>query len=109
MGLLDEEQGVDRRSGYRGQVPKYARMPRGGRVIIDPAKLRYWRHVRLMTREQLAEAARMAPRTVKAYELGERFPRESAFRRLLFALGIVPQDLLFDDCKYIRAKEKNDA
>lgn len=106
MALLDEENGVNRTgTGYRGKVPKYARMPRAGRVIIDPARLRYWRHVRLMTRQQLAEAARMSVRTVEAYEQGLRFPRESAFRRLLFALGILPQDLLFDDCKYVRKKE----
>jgi len=104
--MLDEESGADRRKGYRGKVPKYARMPRAGRVIIDPARLRYWRHVRIMTRVQLAEAARLSPFTVRSYEQGVRFPRESAFRRLVTALGINPQDLLFDDCKYIRAKEK---
>lgn len=108
MALLDEEGGVDRRKGYRGKVPKYARMPRAGRVIIDPAKLRYWRHVRLMTRPQLAEAARMSLDSIKSYEQGRVFPRESAFRRLFTALGITPQDLLFDDCKYIRAKEEED-
>jgi len=108
MALLDEENGKDRRSGYRGMVPEYARMPRGGRVIIDPAQLRYWRHVRFMTRQQLADLARMSVVSVKSYELGCRFPRESAFRRLVTALGIQPDQLLFSDCKYIRTKE-NDA
>lgn len=106
MALLDEEDGKDRRKGYRGKVPKYARMPRAGRVIIDPAKLRYWRHARIMTREDLAAGARLSPFTVRSYEQGIRFPRESAFRRLVFALGINPQDLLFDDCKYVRTKEE---
>ena len=108
MALLDQENGADRRAGYKGKVPKYARMPRAGRVIIDPAKLRYWRAVRIMTRVQLAEAARLSRESVRSYETGRRYPRESAFRRLVFALGIVPQDLLFDDCRYIRAKESKD-
>lgn len=106
MALLDEENGQDRRHGYRGKVPKYARMPRGGRVIIDPARLRYYRHARFMTRQQLADLARMSVESVKSYELGRMFPRESAFRRLVFALGIQPEQLLFDDCKYIRTEEE---
>lgn len=109
MALLDEENGKDRRSGYRGKVPEYARMPRAGRVIIDPARLRYWRHVRMMTRQQLADLARMSVESVKAYELGCRFPRESAFRRLVFALGLKPEDLLFDDCKYVRKNGNTEA
>lgn len=108
MALLDEEKGTDRRKGRRGKIPEYARMPRGGRVIIDPARLRYHRHTRLMTRAQLAEAARMSPESVRSYETSRRFPREPAFRRLLTALGINPQDLLFDDCKYVRKEKEED-
>jgi len=108
MALLDEQNGKDRRSGYRGKVPEYAKMPRAGRVIIDPAQLRYYRHVRFMTRQQLADLARMSVDSVKSYELGRMFPRESSFRRLVFALGIQPEQLLFDDCKYVRTEEDED-
>lgn len=104
MAMLDEENGINRREkDVRGKTPRYAKMPRAGRVIIDPARLRYWRSARLMTREQLAEAARLSVDSIRSYERGRRFPRESAFRRLFTALGIGPEDLLFDDCRYIRA------
>lgn len=107
MALLDEENGIPRRKGVRGRTPKYAKMPRGGRIIIDPAKVRYYRHMLLMTREQLAEASRLSVDSIRSYERGRRFPRESAFRRLLIALGVGPEDLLFEDCRYIRVKEKD--
>jgi DNA-binding transcriptional regulator YiaG len=112
VALLNQENGVDRRqANLRGKTPAYAKMPRAGRVIIDPAKLRYWRHARVMTRAQLAAASRLSPETIRSYEAGRRFPRESAFRRLFTALGIEPADLLFDDCRYIRSdnpKENED-
>jgi len=109
MALLDEENGIDRRQpDVRGRTPEYARMPRAGRVIIDPARLRYWRHVRLMTRKDLAEAARVSLESVKSYELGRMFPRESAFRRLFTALGVGPEELLFDDCRYIRSDKSKE-
>lgn len=109
MALLDPENGKDRRN-LRGPTPQYAKMPRSGRVIIDPAKLRYWRNVRGITRSELAEAARMSVYSVKEYERGVRFPRDSAFRRLYTALGISAEDLMFSDCRYIRkTKETDDA
>lgn len=102
MALLDEN-GINRRkAGVPGKTPKYARMPRDGRMIIDPARLRYWRNMRLMSREQLAAASRLSVDSIRSYERGRRFPRESAFRRLFTALGIGPEDLLFDDCRYVR-------
>lgn len=107
MALLDEENGIPRKH-VRGPTPQYAKMPRAGRVIIDPAKLRYWRHCRLMTRAQLAAAARMSEESVRSYERGRRFPRESAFRRLFISLGISPEDLLFEDCRYVRATTEED-
>lgn len=107
MAMLDED-GVNRREkNVRGKTPKYAKMPRGGRVIIDPARLRYWRHMRLMTIKELAEASRLSVDTIQSYETARRFPRESAFRRLFTALGIGPENLLFDDMRYIREKESD--
>lgn len=107
MALLDEENGIPRRH-TRGPTPQYAKMPRGGRVIIDPAKLRYWRHVRVMTRQELAEAARLSLDSIKSYEQGRVYPRESAFRRLFTALGVGPEELLFEDCRYIRKARNTD-
>lgn len=111
MALLDEDNGINRRgTGVRGKTPEYAKMPRAGRVIIDPAKLRYYRHVRMMTRADLAALVRTHVDSIQKYELGIRYPRESAFRRLCTALGIEPEQLLFDDCRYIRkGKEDEDA
>lgn len=107
MAMLDQKNGKDRKH-TRGQTPKYAKMPRSGRVIIDAAKLRYHRHTRIMTREELAKAARMSVYSVISYELGRQFPREPAFRRLITALGVGPEDLLFDDCRYVRAEEDSE-
>jgi DNA-binding XRE family transcriptional regulator len=108
MALLDPEHGIPRRN-VRGPTPQYAKMPRAGRVIIDPSRLRYWRNMRLMTRHELAEAARLSYDSIVSYEIGRKFPREAAFRRLFTALGIGPEDLLFEDCRYIlRKKESND-
>lgn len=107
MALLDEENGKNRRAGYRGMIPEYASMPRGGRVIIDPAKLRYWRHARLMKQADLARLARVSLSSVESYETGRRYPREAAFRRLVTALGVPPEDLLFDDCRYVRKKKED--
>lgn len=87
----------------RGPVPAYAKMPRAGRVIIDPAQLRHWREVRFMSRRDLAELARVSVESVKSYELSLRFPREKTFRRLCTALAVEPEELLFEDCKYVRA------
>ena len=106
MGMLDQEHGVARK-GRRGPLPKYAQMPRGGRVILDPAKLRWWRHERTMSRVDLAKAARMSVDSIRSYERGRRFPRESAFRRLYTALGIAASDLLFEDCGYVRKTEED--
>lgn len=107
MALLDEH-GINRREkNVRGKTPQYAKMPRGGRVIIDPAKLRYYRHMLVMTREQLAEASRCSVDSIKSYERGRRFPREPAFKRLFIALGVGPENLLFDDCRYIRETEED--
>jgi hypothetical protein len=108
MALLDPEKGIPRRH-VRGPTPQYAKMPRAGRVIIDPFRLRYWRSMRLMKRQELAAAARLSYDSIVSYELGRKFPREEAFRRLFIALGIGPEDLLFEDCRYIpRKKESND-
>lgn len=103
MALLEKD-GVNRRErNVRGKTPQYARMPRDyGRIIIDPAKLRYWRQARLMTRGDLAEATHMSLDSVRSYERGRRFPKRPAFRRLVTALGLSPEDLLFEDCRYIR-------
>lgn len=107
MALLDEENGKKRRA-LRGPTPKYAKMPRAGRIIIDPAKLRYYRNLRLMSRESLADAARLSVDSIRSYERGRRFPRESAFRRLFTALGVGPEDLMFEDCRYIRKTKEED-
>jgi hypothetical protein len=49
--------------------------------------------------------------SIRSYELGRVFPREPAFRRLFTALGIGPEDLLFEDCRYVRktTEETDDA
>lgn len=108
MALLDEEHGIDRRQkNLRGKTPQYARMPRAGRVIIDPAQVRYYRHMLVLTREQLAVRARLSEDSIRSYERGRRFPREDSFRRLFIALGVGPEDLLFNDCRYIRAKKED--
>lgn len=104
MALLDEENGKDRRH-LRGPTPTYAKMPRAGRVIIDARRLRYYRHVRFMTRKELGLAARVSWYSIESYEEGRRHPAERAFLRLCTALGIEPADLLFDDCRYIPTEE----
>jgi len=108
MALLDEDRGIPRKH-VRGPTPQYARMPRSGMIIIDPARLRYYRNLRLMTREELATASRLSKDSIRSYERGRRHPRESAFRRLFTALGVGPEDLMFEDCRYIRkSKEETD-
>jgi transcriptional regulator with XRE-family HTH domain len=76
-------------------------------VRIDPERLRYWRNLRLMSRVQLAEAARMSYDSVCSYEQGRVSPSQSAFRRLFTALGIGPEDLALEPEK-LRKPRKED-
>ena len=81
---------------------KYEYFPRAGRVIIDPAKLRHWRNARLMTREELAEVSYLSLASIRAYETGWRCPKDECFRRLFTALGVGPEDLLYEGGRYVR-------
>lgn len=85
----------------RGPTPKYAKMPRSGRVLIDARRLQSWRNARGMTRQQLADASRISVHSIKDYERGLHNPHDKPFVRLCRALGIEPAELLFDDCRYI--------
>lgn len=76
-------------------------MPRDGRIVIDPAKLRYWRNVRCVSREQLAELVHVSVDTIRSYEKGRRCPQEGTFRRLFINLGVGPEDLLFENGRYV--------
>lgn len=107
MALLDKDNGKDRRH-VTGPTPAYARMPRGGIVIIDADRLRTWRQVRGMTRADLALATRVSFYTIRAYERGVQNPHDKTFRRLCTALGIEPAELLFDDCRYIHPPSEGD-
>lgn len=77
-------------------------------VRIDPDQLRYWRNIRVMSRHQLAAAARMSYDSVVSYELGRKSPGQSAFRRLFTALGIGPEDLALEPEKKTRKTTKED-
>lgn len=82
-------------------MPKlYNYQPKDGFVAIDPDKLRYWRDVRMFTREELAEDCKVAWQTVKSWELGVRRPEVSHFRMLTRALGINPEDLMLEGYRY---------
>jgi transcriptional regulator with XRE-family HTH domain len=84
-----------------GRPPKYAYYPKSGFVVIDPGKLRYWRAAREMTRDELGIAARLSPRTIEGYEQGLKSPNADRFRALFIALGVGPEDLLFEGSRYI--------
>lgn len=82
-------------------MPKlYNYQPKGGLVKIDPAKLRYWRDVRMFTREELAEDCRVSWQAVKSWELGVRCPEAGHFRNLIRALGINAEDLMLEGYRY---------
>lgn len=85
--------------------PYYDYIPRDGRVVIDPAKLRHWRNVRMMTREELAEASYLSLGSIQAYETGWRCPKDESFRRLYTALGVGPEDLLYEGGRYVPKRE----
>lgn len=76
-------------------------------VRIDPDQLRYWRNLRLMSRHQLASAARMSYDSVVSYELGRKSPGQSALRRLCASLGIGLEDVMLEPEKKTR-KTKED-
>jgi transcriptional regulator with XRE-family HTH domain len=77
------------------------------RVRIDPGLLKYYRHLRYMTQHELAEAARMSCDSVASYEQGRKMPLVSAFRRLVTALGISPEDVLLQE-RYARKPDKTE-
>lgn len=79
---------------------KYSYYPRDGMVIIDPAKLRYWRDYRMFTREELAEDCGVSLSTVQSWELGRRSPSTENFRSLVYALGIEPSDVMLYGSRY---------
>lgn len=89
-----------------GRPPKYVRMPQAGRVVLDPMRLRYWRLARALTRKELADAAHLSWHSIESYEEGRKAPHEKSFRRLCTALGIDPQDVLFEDYRYTRKKKE---
>jgi transcriptional regulator with XRE-family HTH domain len=62
-------------------------------VRIDPEQLRYWRNLRLMSRTDLAGAARLSYDSICSYEQGRARPSQSALRRLCASLGIGVEDL----------------
>src|SRR3954465_1565827 len=84
-----------------GRPPKYQYYPRGGLVVVDPAKLRYWRDAREMTRQELADAARVSVHSIGHYELGRPCPSQDTFRRLYQALGVGPEELMAKNGRYI--------
>lgn len=79
--------------------------PQDGIVAIDPNKLRYWRDVRMFTRAEVAEDCKVAERTVKSWELGTRNPEAAHFRKLIRALGIEPEALMLEGCRYRSAPD----
>lgn len=84
---------------------KYEYVPRNGRMVIDPAKLRYWRDCRELTRDDLAEMCHVSRGSVDSWETGRRCPSPAAFRRLYYSLGIGPEDLLFEGYRYVKSAE----
>lgn len=86
--------------GPRGRPTTYEYMPRAGRVILDPARLRRQRDLAMLTRAQLAQRARIHPESLAKYERGTASPMLKAFRRLFTALGCGPEDLLADEARY---------
>ena len=91
-----------------GRPPKYDYVPRAGRVVIDPAKLKYWRTARLLSPADLAELIYVSERTMRAYERGEWCPDERRFRKIITVLGVGPEDLLFEGSRYIPANPLED-
>lgn len=79
---------------------KYLYYPKAGVVKIDPAKLRYWRDVRMFTREELAEDAKVSRFTIQEWELGRKSPTADHFRNLTVALGVSPEDLMSEGHRY---------
>ena len=74
-------------------LPKKSRRYLSG-VQVDPEKLRYFRMLRGLSREELSERSGIHPRAIALYETGKRRPLELNFRRLYTALGCGPEDLL---------------
>ncbi len=87
---------------------KYEYVPRDGRMVIDPAKLRYWRDAREMTRDELAELTRVSRASVDSWEQGRRCPSPEKFRKIYYALGVEPEDLLFKGYRYVELSEPGD-
>lgn len=79
---------------------RYTYYPRSNMVVIDPAKLRYWRDYRMFTREELAEDCGVSIWTVNEWEIGRRSPSTENFRRLVTALGVDPGDLMLVGGRY---------
>lgn len=63
-------------------------------VQIDPAKLRYFRDLRVLSRDELSRRTGIHPKAIALYETGHRRPRQKNFRLLYRALGCGPEDLL---------------
>lgn len=62
---------------------------------LDPGKLRYWRKiVRLLTQEQLADAAGLSRGEISHLETSRRKPLTTTLSRLCIALECDPADLL---------------
>lgn len=83
-------------------------MPRAGRVIIDPAKLRYHREANGFDRDDLALLVHVSVESLRSYEKGRRCPSAGVFRRIVVALGIAEEDLLHEGMRYIRKTEKEE-
>lgn len=82
-------------------MPKrYIYVPRSGIVLIDHAKLRYWRDYYLFTRGELAADVGVSERTIQSWELGDRSPTPQNFRKLLFALGVSPDELMLPGYRF---------
>ena len=60
-------------------------------------KIRILRKKKNLTQKKLAELSGVAEITIRKYESGENFPRMSQMRKIAFALGVGPGDLLFSD------------
>jgi transcriptional regulator with XRE-family HTH domain len=64
-----------------------------GEVVRLP-RLRAVRERQLLTQAELAERARVNPKTVIALEAGAEHPRPSTVRKLAAALGVAPSELM---------------
>lgn len=62
--------------------------------IVDGERLKKLRIEQVLTQKELAEAAKVTERTIRALEHGDASAHPSTIRKLAAVLGVTPRDLI---------------